>query len=76
MSEEAKKVQERLKQEQQLIVKTFSTESGIKLLDLLAQQYIWSPQLHKDPYQLYSRIAVQELITHFINTVEEATSNG
>lgn len=55
-----------VRKEQQLIKDTFSTPQGKKLLALLADQYVWDKQLHSDPYVLYSRIGVQDLITHFM----------
>jgi len=58
---------EAVKTEQRLIKDVFSTEAGAALLTHLANQYIWSKQLTKDPYELYSRIGVQELVTHLIN---------
>lgn len=58
---------EAVKQEQQLIKDVFSTDAGQKLLTRLAHQYIWSKQLTGDVNELISRIAVQELVTHFIN---------
>lgn len=57
---------EQLKNEHALIRKVFATPDGQKLLDLLADQYVWSKQLHPDPHVLYSRIGVQDLITHFM----------
>ena len=53
-----------LEKEQALIKSVFSTPDGQKLLSKLADQYVWSKQLH--PYVLYSRIGQQELVTHFM----------
>lgn len=50
-----------------LVKRVFSTQEGEMLLELLADEYIWSKQLHPDPYVLASRIGVQELITHLIS---------
>ncbi len=74
MSDSDNKVKqsEAIKEQHQLIVDTFSTEPGQKLLAQLAKEYIWSSQLTKDPHQLYARIGVQELVTHFCNVLEEA----
>ncbi|MCK5714797.1 MAG: hypothetical protein KAH64_02460 [Nitrosomonadaceae bacterium] len=55
-----------LEKEQALIKSVFSTPDGQKLLSKLADQYVWSKQLHPDPYVLYSRIGQQELVTHFM----------
>lgn len=58
---------EAVKQEQRLIKEVFTTEAGQKLLTQLAHQYIWSKQLTGDTDELIARIAVQEIVTHFIN---------
>lgn len=62
-------LQDELRKEQQLIRDTFSTSSGKKLLELLADQYVWGKQIHPDPHVLYSRIGVQDLITHFMTAM-------
>lgn len=56
-----------VEKQHQLIKRVFSSEDGKKLLDVLAEEYVWTPQMHPDPNVLYSRIGVQGLITHFIS---------
>ena len=55
-----------IKQEHELIRRVFSTPEGSQLLGVLAEQYVWSKQLHPDPHVLASRIGIQDLVTHFM----------
>ncbi len=71
----AKELSEQYKREQQLIKDTFSTESGRKLLDILAKQYVWTPINTTDTAVLYGRVAIQELVINFM-TATAGKQNG
>lgn len=71
--EKNKQHQTEIAQEHALIKEVFSTPSGERLLRKLADQYVWSKQLHSDPHVLYSRIGVQDLITHFMTITAGVT---
>ena len=71
----AKDLSEQYKREQQLIKDTFSTESGRKLLDILAKQYVWTPINTTDTAVLYGRVAIQELVINFM-TATAGKQNG
>ncbi len=71
----SKELSEQYRREQQLIKETFSTESGRKLLNILANQYVWNPINTPDTAVLHGRVAIQELVINFM-TATAGKSNG
>ncbi len=71
----AQELSEQYKREQQLIKDTFSTESGRKLLNILANQYVWTPINTSETAVLHGRVAIQELVINFM-TATAGKQNG
>ena len=71
----SKELSEKYRREQQLIKETFSTDSGRQLLQILANQYVWTPINTSETAVLYGRVAIQELVINFM-TATAGNKNG